>query len=58
MGDVRRQYVVNRSGVRVGVDVGRDMDQQTFDSLVERGDLTPVKDDERPAKKAAAKPGK
>jgi hypothetical protein len=41
--DVTREYVTNSAGLRVGVDVGRDMDRATFDSLVERGDLTPVK---------------
>ena len=52
MGDVQREYVVNRSGTRVGVDVGRDMDRATFDAMVERGDLTPVKE---PSKSKSSK---
>lgn len=52
MGDVQRRYVLNGSGVRVGVDVGRDMDQATFDSMVERGELTPVKE---PSKSKSSK---
>lgn len=47
-----RRLVENRSGLRVHVDVGRDMDEATFDAMVERGDLTPVVD-EKP--KAASK---
>lgn len=47
-----RRYVTNRSGTRVGVDVGVDMDEATFDAMVERGDLTP----EPEPMKAAAKP--
>lgn len=49
MGD--RRFVLNKSGIRVGVDVGRDMDEKTFDALVAAGDLKP-----EPEKKAAAKP--
>lgn len=48
MGD--RRFVLNKSGIRVGVDVGRDMDEKTFDALVESGDLTP-----EPEKKSARK---
>ena len=47
-----RRLVKNRSGLEVFVDIDRDMDEATFDSLVKAGDLTPV---EKPAKKAAAK---
>lgn len=46
-----RRLVENRSGLRVPVDIGRDMDEATFDAMVERGDLTPV--DEKPAKRPA-----
>ena len=46
-----RRLVVNGSGTTVGIDVGVDMDEATFDAMVERGDLTPVQE----SKKAAAK---
>lgn len=36
-----RRLARNRHGVLVGVDLGRDMDEATFDRLVESGDLTP-----------------
>jgi len=45
-----RRLVKNRSGLRVLVDIDRDMDEATFDAMVARGDLTPVKD--APATKA------
>lgn len=51
MGD--RRYVLNKSGQRVGVDLGRDMDEKTFDALVAAGDLTP--EPEKPAPKLAKK---
>lgn len=52
MGD--RRYAVNRAGIRVGVDVGTDMDEATFEKLVADGDLT--LEEKKPAKKSAAKP--
>jgi len=48
-----RRLVKNQSGTLVGVDVGVDMDEATFDALVERGELTPVKD--APAAKKSKK---
>jgi len=48
-----RRLVKNRSGLRVLVDIDRDMDEATFDALVERGELTPVKD--APAAKKSKK---
>lgn len=50
-----RRLVENSSGYRVLVDVGRDMDEATFDAMVERGDLTPVSE---PKAKPAAKQSK
>lgn len=47
--DTERVYAVNRAKLTVGIDIGRDMDQKTFDRLVAAGDLTPVK----PGKKAS-----
>ena len=41
MGD--RRLAKNRAGLTVAVDIGTDMDEATFDRLVEAGDLTPVK---------------
>jgi hypothetical protein len=44
-----RRLVVNRSGATVAVDIGRDMDEPTFDAMVERGDLTPVEPEPKKA---------
>lgn len=41
MGD-RRVLVRNTSGLEVPVDIGRDMDEATFDRMVANGELTPV----------------
>jgi hypothetical protein len=51
-----RRLVENKSGLRVLVDIDRDMDEATFDAMVKRGDLRPV--DDKPVKKAAAKQSK
>lgn len=40
MGD--RELVVNRCGLTVAIDIGRDMSRPAFDAMVARGDLTPV----------------
>ena len=48
-----RRLVKNRSGLEVFVDIDRDMDEATFDAMVERGDLTPV--EKKPAKSQAKK---
>ncbi len=46
-----RRLVRNRSGCLVAIDIDRDMDEPTFDAMVERGDLTP----EPEPKKASGK---
>lgn len=38
-----RELVVNRSGLTVAIDIGRDMSRAAFEAMVARGDLTPVK---------------
>lgn len=47
-----RRLVANRSGLEVQVDIGRDMDEATFDRMVEAGDLTPVKAAAKSSKKS------
>lgn len=42
-----RRLVKNRAGLTVAVDLGTDMDERTFDRLVEAGDLTPVKSENK-----------
>lgn len=48
-----RRWVRNRSGLEVPVDIDRDMDEVTFDQMVESGDLTVV--DKAAAKKPSSK---
>lgn len=50
-----RRLVTNRHGLKVAVDLGRDMDESTFDHLVEAGDLTPVKPESKSTPKVSSK---
>jgi hypothetical protein len=49
-----RRLVKNRSGLTVAVDIGPDMDEATFDRLVEAGELEPVKSETKSTPKASS----
>jgi hypothetical protein len=50
-----RRIVTNRSGLEVPVDIGRDMDEATFNRMVASGDLTPVEQTKATAKPSSKK---
>lgn len=51
-----RRFVRGGGGAEVWVDIDRDMDQATFDAMVERGELTPIEEPKASTKKSVAKP--
>lgn len=50
-----RRLVRGNGGAEVWVDIDRDMDQATFDAMVDRGELTPIDAPKKPTAKPSSK---